>query len=99
MELSSNQLNTERNQPWREELRKAVKSADRTKIERVKMPEQDAVVRSGNHLEVNLGLTREQAQNEAKRCLDCVEPTCITGCPVNINIPKFHQTHRIRQFP
>ena len=98
MELSANQLNTERNQPWREDLRKAMKSADRTKIERVKMPEQDPIVRAANHLEVNRGLSREQAVNEAKRCLDCVEPTCITGCPVNINIPKFIKNIEAGQF-
>jgi len=82
-------LKTERSQPWREELRKAMKNAERTKRERVVMPEQDAVVRAANQLEVNLGLSSEQAVAEAGRCLDCVEPTCIKGCPVNINIPKF----------
>ena len=82
-------LKIERSRSWREELRKTVKNADRTKRERVIMPEQDAVERSTNHKEVNLGLTREQAMAEAGRCLDCVDPTCITGCPVNINIPKF----------
>jgi glutamate synthase (NADPH/NADH) small chain len=75
-----------------------MKSAERTKIERVVMPEQDAVVRSGNHLEVNQGLRPEQAVNEAKRCLDCVDPTCITGCPVNINIPKFIKRIEAGQF-
>ena len=58
-------------------------------MERVHMPEQDAVVRAGNFSEVNLGLTEKQAVNEARRCLDCVNPTCIGGCPVGINIPKF----------
>jgi len=82
-------LKTERSQPWREELRKTVKNAERTKRERVVMPEQDAIVRAANQLEVNLGLSAEQAVGEAGRCLDCVEPTCIKGCPVNINIPKF----------
>jgi glutamate synthase (NADPH/NADH) small chain len=53
------------------------------------MPEQDPIVRATNQLEVNLGLSSEQAINEAGRCLDCVDPTCINGCPVNINIPKF----------
>ena len=98
MELSTNQLNIERTQSWRDDLRKGMKSADRTKIERVVMPEQDAIVRSGNHLEVNQGLSPEQAVNEAKRCLDCVEPTCITGCPVNINIPKFIKQIEIGKF-
>jgi glutamate synthase (NADPH/NADH) small chain len=82
-------LKTERSQPWREELRKSVKNAERTKRERVVMPEQDPVVRAANFDEVNLGLSTEQAMAEAARCLDCVDPTCIKGCPVNINIPKF----------
>ena len=88
MEISE-YLKAERNQSWREELRKSVKNADRTKRERVAMSEQDPVIRATNQKEVNLGLSEEQALNEAARCLDCVNPTCITGCPVNINIPKF----------
>ena len=88
MEISE-YLKTERNQPWREELRKSVKNAERTKRERVRMPEQDAVIRATNQKEVNLGLSSEQAMNEAVRCLDCVDPTCINGCPVSINSPKF----------
>ncbi len=89
MSTTSEYLKTERSQPWREELRKSVKNADRTKRERVSMPEQDPIIRATNYLEVNQGLSEEQALNEAVRCLDCPEPTCITGCPVNINIPKF----------
>lgn len=82
-------ISSERNQPWREEIRKTIKQADRTKIERLHMPEQSANIRNRNILEVNIGLTSEMALSEAKRCLDCVNPTCINGCPVNINIPKF----------
>jgi glutamate synthase (NADPH/NADH) small chain len=82
-------LKIERQQPWREELRKAMKAKERTDIPRVKMPEEDPHFRATNSNEVNLGLTREMALTEAKRCLDCANPTCITGCPVNINIPKF----------
>ncbi|MDR1673080.1 MAG: NADPH-dependent glutamate synthase [Bacteroidales bacterium] len=85
----SEYLKAERSQSWREELRKSVKAADRTRRERVTMPEQEAAIRATNHLEVNLGLSEEQAVNEAVRCLDCADPTCISGCPVNINIPKF----------
>ncbi|MDR1171807.1 MAG: NADPH-dependent glutamate synthase [Bacteroidales bacterium] len=88
MEISEH-LKAERSLPWREALRKSVKNADRTKRERVVMLEQDAVVRATNQKEVNLGLGKEQAMNEAVRCLDCIDPTCIKGCPVNINIPKF----------
>ncbi|MCL2650895.1 MAG: NADPH-dependent glutamate synthase [Candidatus Azobacteroides sp.] len=53
------------------------------------MNELDPKVRSRNYEEVNLGLAKEQALLEAKRCLDCPDPTCITGCPVEINIPGF----------
>jgi len=53
------------------------------------MPEQDPELRNKNFTEVNLGLTEEQAIHEARRCIDCPNPTCITGCPVGINIPKF----------
>ena len=87
--ISPEILSSERSQPWREELRKSMKQADRTKLERNKMPEQDSCRRSRNIEEVNSGYTKEMALNEAKRCLDCVTPTCISGCPVNINIPKF----------
>ncbi|MDO5523295.1 MAG: NADPH-dependent glutamate synthase [Bacteroidia bacterium] len=82
-------LQEERAKPWREELRKTIKNKERTDIPRVKMPEVDAEIRSRTYDEVNLGLTPEQARSEAQRCLDCVNPTCITGCPVEINIPKF----------
>lgn len=74
---------------WREELRKTLKNKERTNLVRVKMPEVNATIRSRTYDEVNLGLTPEQAQAESQRCLDCVNPTCITGCPVEINIPKF----------
>ncbi len=82
-------LQAERAQSWREELRKSIKNKERTNFARVKMPEVDPEIRSRNYDEVNLGLTLEQARDEARRCLDCVNPTCITGCPVEINIPKF----------
>ena len=56
----------------------------------VKMNELDPEYRSRTRLEeVNLGLTKEQAMQEAERCLDCPNPTCMQGCPVNINIPTF----------
>ena len=38
---------------------------------------------------MNLGLTKEQAMQEAQRCLDCPKPTCMQGCPVGIHIPTF----------
>ena len=40
-------------------------------------------------MEVALGYTLEQAQNEAKRCLNCKNKPCMTGCPVQVKIPEF----------
>ena len=81
---------TDRNAPWREEIRKSMKPKERTAIERVVMPELDPVYRATTRTEeVNIGLTKEMAMTEAKRCLDCAKPTCVEGCPVNINIPSF----------
>ena len=80
----------ERSQAWRVELRKAVKAKERTSTPRVKMPELDPQKRrSIFDQEVNIGLSPELALSEARRCLDCPDPTCVDGCPVNINIPKF----------
>ncbi|MCD6419081.1 NADPH-dependent glutamate synthase [bacterium] len=53
------------------------------------MPEQDPMERRKNFNEVALGLTPELALEEAKRCLQCPNPTCIEGCPVEIDIPGF----------
>lgn len=58
-------------------------------ISRHPMPEQPAEVRSGNFKEVALGYDKETAVAEAKRCLNCKKPRCVTGCPVNIYIPEF----------
>ncbi len=80
----------DRNAPWRDELRKAMKPKERTQIPRVVMPELDADYRATTRLEeVNQGLTAEMAMQEAKRCLDCGKPSCMEGCPVNIEIPSF----------
>ena len=80
----------DRNAAWREELRKSMKAKERTAIPRVKMNELDPEYRSHSRKEeVNLGLSEEQALTEAKRCLDCANPSCMEGCPVGINIPTF----------
>jgi len=80
----------ERNEQWRADLRSSMKAKERTDIPRVHMPELDAEYRSHSRLEeVNLGLTPEMAMIEAKRCIDCANPTCMLGCPVSIYIPKF----------
>ena len=67
-----------------------LKAKDRVKIPRVRMPELDPAYRARTRLEeVNQGLTVEMAMREAQRCLDCKHPSCVEGCPVNINIPGF----------
>ena len=83
-------IDTDRNSEWREALRKSMKAKERTTIERCEMPELAPDYRRHKlHEEVNKGLTMEQALTEAKRCLDCANPTCMEGCPVGINIPSF----------
>ena len=62
---------------------------ERMAIERVKMPEQDACQRACNFAEVNQGLTRELAIEEARRCLECKHKPCMEGCPVGVRIPEF----------
>ena len=75
---------------WRKELRASMKPKERLAIERVVMPELDPVYRATTRTEeVNIGLTKEMAMQEAKRCLDCGKPSCVEGCPVNIDIPGF----------
>jgi glutamate synthase (NADPH) small chain len=53
------------------------------------MREQEPKVRARNFEEVPYGYTPEEAVEEAKRCLQCKKPSCVQGCPVNINIPGF----------
>ena len=79
----------QRDEEWRKQVRDAIKPKDRMTIERVAMPEADATERAHSYIEVNMGLNQEQAMTEAKRCLDCPAPSCVTGCPVEINIPTF----------
>ena len=55
----------------------------------VAMPERDAHERAGSFAEVNLGYGVAAALREAERCIQCVKPTCIDGCPVAIDIPRF----------
>jgi len=69
--------------------RPVLSKKERMKIDRQLMPEQDAVLRSANFREVNLGLTEQLAFLEAERCLQCPKPYCIDGCPVRVNIPRF----------
>lgn len=88
--LSDKLLLNDRNAEWRKELRISTKPKERVAISRVKMPELDAEYRATKRLEeVNTGLTLEMAIQESRRCLDCANPSCVKGCPVNIQIPDF----------
>lgn len=70
-------------------LTKADENKIKLKIPRQEMPEQDMKLRVANHGEVPYGYTTELAQLEAGRCLQCKEPKCVNGCPVNVDIPSF----------
>ncbi len=59
------------------------------KMQKNPMPEQDPLVRNKNFDEVALGYTAEMAIDEAKRCLNCKNSLCRTGCPVSVRIPEF----------
>ena len=84
---------TDRNAEWRKELRASMKAKERTAIEL------DPLYRATTRTEeVNIGLTKEMALTEAKRCLDCPKPTCMEGCPVSINIPSFIKNIERGQF-
>ncbi|MCB0993728.1 MAG: NADPH-dependent glutamate synthase [Acidimicrobiales bacterium] len=56
---------------------------------RTPMPERDASARVRSFEEVTIGYSLSEALNEAERCLQCTRPTCISGCPVAIDIPRF----------
>lgn len=64
-------------------------------LEKVKMPELDAGVRSKNFEEVALGYTAAMAKEESLRCLECKSRPCVAGCPVQVNIPEF--IHEIKE--
>ncbi|MDE7374527.1 MAG: sulfide/dihydroorotate dehydrogenase-like FAD/NAD-binding protein, partial [Odoribacter sp.] len=90
---------SDRDADWRKALRDTVKAKERTMIERVKMPERTPEERiASQRLEVNTGLTKEMAMREATRCQDCVNPTCMEGCPVGIDIPGFIKNIERRNF-
>lgn len=73
-----------------QQIQHPLTAKERVAIPRVKMNELSPEVRIRSlHAEVNQGLTMEQALTEAHRCLNCPKPTCVEGCPVNIQIPAF----------
>jgi len=70
-------------------MEEEVKAPKKEKIPRQPMPEQNPKVRARNFNEVPHGLTPELAQKEAERCIQCKDPRCKQGCPVEIDIPAF----------
>jgi glutamate synthase (NADPH/NADH) small chain len=89
MPVNFQELSNERNQEWRIELRNTLNAKERSNLPRVKMLEMDPAERILGFFEVNKGLNEALAVQESKRCLDCATPSCISGCPVNIDIPSF----------
>ncbi|MDE6099279.1 MAG: NADPH-dependent glutamate synthase [Muribaculaceae bacterium] len=87
--MNENQNIHDREAGWREELRQALGARERTAIPRATMNMLPGDYRVGCNEEVNQGLSSEQAILEATRCLDCPDPQCVSGCPVNIDIPAF----------
>ena len=79
-------------------LTKADERKIKLKIPRQEMPEQDKTLRIHNHQEVPYGFTSELASLEAGRCLQCKNPKCVEGCPVNVDIPAFIKLMRENDF-
>ncbi len=74
------------------------KPKPKIKKEVVKMPKQKPKERVKNFNEVALGYTEEQALEEASRCLQCVKPQCVSGCPVEVPIPEFIKCIREKKY-
>ena len=72
-----------------EEEKRSYKKLTELRTTQIAMPERDALDRAANFKEVNLGYGLEDALEEAERCIQCRKPTCISGCPVSIDIPRF----------
>ena len=68
-------------------------------IERQRVKEQDKIERRHNFEPVESNLTDEQVKLEASRCLNCKNPRCVQGCPVNIQIPQFIQAIKENGLP
>lgn len=66
-----------------------VKAKKKERPKRQPMPSQDPQERVKNFSEVAMGYSEEQALTEASRCLECKEPKCVQGCPVDVDIPSF----------
>ncbi|MBB6697263.1 NADPH-dependent glutamate synthase [Clostridium algidicarnis] len=68
------------------------------RMKRTPISEQDPKIRATNFEEVCLGYTKEEAMEEASRCLNCKKPQCVTQCPVTIEIPEFIQCVKNGEF-
>ena len=68
---------------------KTLTNKDRMAIPQMEMPSGEPLIRARQMTEVALGYTAEQAIVEANRCLQCKNQPCVSGCPVNVQIPKF----------
>ena len=68
-------------------------------LNRVEMPRQDPKERAKNFNEVALGYSEEQAKYEANRCIQCPKRPCVSGCPVNVDIPEFIKAVRDDDMP
>lgn len=74
------------------------KPKPKIKKEAIEMPKQEPKVRVKNFNEVALGYTEEQALEEASRCLQCVKPQCVSGCPVEVPISEFIECIREKKY-
>jgi glutamate synthase (NADPH/NADH) small chain len=74
------------------------KPKPKIKKEAIDIPKQEPKVRVKNFNEVALGYTEEQALEEASRCLQCVKPQCVSGCPVEVPIPEFIKCLREKKY-
>ena len=67
-------------------------------LKKVPVAEQDPKERATNFKEVCLGYTKEEAMEEAARCINCKNAQCMKGCPVSINIPGFIEQVKLGDF-
>ncbi|HTP28333.1 MAG TPA: sulfide/dihydroorotate dehydrogenase-like FAD/NAD-binding protein, partial [Anaeromyxobacteraceae bacterium] len=81
-----------------EKQRRNYKKVSQLAPTQVHMPERVATERARDFQEVNLGYSLKDALAEAERCIQCAKPTCIAGCPVSIDIPRFIRHILVRDF-
>ena len=74
------------------------KPKSKLNLNRTPMPHQDPMIRARNFQEVALGYNEEMVLQEAERCIQCVKRPCVTGCPVDVDIPEFIDALRSNNF-